>query len=92
MYEDGQHVVIKQGRSLPHITWVPEVMDKYVGTEAVIDYVDTSPFDEECRIYTLHELNGDRIGCWWTDDWLMPANYEVDDDSLKAITDFLSDF
>lgn len=92
MYEVGQHVIIKQGCSLPHISWVPEVMDKYVGTEAVIHYMELSPFNEEYGIYTLHKLNGDSIECWWTDDWLMPANNEVDVRSLKAITDFLSEF
>lgn len=92
MYEVGQHVILKQGRSLPHISWVPEYMDKYVGTEAVINCIDTSPIVGEYRVYTLHKLNGDSIECWWDEGWLMPANNEVDASSLKAITDFLSEF
>ena len=92
VYEVGQHVIIKQGCSLPHIAWVSGYMDKYVGMEAVIESAETSPFDSELEIYRLYELNGKEITCWWTDEWLMPANNEVDASSLKAITDFLSEF
>ena len=89
VYEVGQHVIIIQGHSLPHISWVSEYMDKYVGIEAVITYAETSPFDSELEIYELNKLNGDKIGCWWAGEWLMPVNY---DDSLKALNDFMSDF
>lgn len=93
MYEVGQHVIIKQGCSLPHIDWVSGFMDKYVGVEAVIVYAEkTFPFGDEQEVYTLHKLNGDDIKCWWADKWLMPADYEVDEDSLNAINDFMSDF
>lgn len=92
MYEVGQHVIIKQGCSLPHISWVSGFMDKYVGIEAVIASAETSPFDSELEIYTLHKLDGDDIKCWWSDKWLMPADYEVYEDSLNAINDFMSDF